>query len=192
MREVLVWVATVEILGLASLPLLRAFFRNRRDAALLSRPLGLALAAYVGWALAFLIGFHRGTLLAAIVALGVASYIVHRKAVGGRTREPLWGPEEKLAAILFWSSTGVFLLIRGALPEIFGQEKFMDLAFLNSLTRNSVMPPADPWMAGKSINYYYWGYLLAAALAKISGVTTFVSYNLSIATFAGYAFVSAA
>ncbi|MGH9317108.1 MAG: DUF2298 domain-containing protein, partial [Thermoanaerobaculia bacterium] len=131
-------------------------------------------------------------LLAAIVALGVASYIVHRKAVGGRTREPLWGPEEKLAAILFWSSTGVFLLIRGALPEILGQEKFMDLAFLNSLTRNPVMPPADPWMAGKSINYYYWGYLLAAALAKISGVTTFVSYNLSIATFAGYAFVSAA
>ncbi|HSS44329.1 MAG TPA: DUF2298 domain-containing protein, partial [Thermoanaerobaculia bacterium] len=192
MREVLVWVATVEILGLASLPLLRAFFRNRRDAALLSRPLGLALAAYVGWALALLIGFHRLTLLAAIVALGVASYIVHRKAVGGRPREPLWGSEERLAAILFWSSTAVFLIIRGALPEILGQEKFMDLAFLNSLTRNSVMPPADPWMAGKSINYYYWGYLLAAALAKISGVTTFVSYNLSIATFAGYAFVSAA
>ncbi len=194
MRDVLAWVATVEILGLASLPLLRAFFRNRRDAALLSRPLGLALAAYAGWALSVLLrgSFDRATLLAGVGALGVASYIVHRKTASGGAREPLWGPEEKLAAILFWSSTAVFLLIRGALPEILGQEKFMDLAFLNSLTRNPAMPPADPWMAGRSINYYYWGYLLAAALAKISGVATLVSYNLAIATFAGYSFVGAA
>jgi len=136
--------------------------------------------------------FDRAALLAAVAALGVASYIVHRKAARSGARESLWGPEEKFAAILFWSSTAVFLLIRGALPEILGQEKFMDLAFLNSLTRNPTMPPADPWMAGRSINYYYWGYLLAAALAKISGVTTFVSFNLSIATFAGYSFVAAA
>ena len=40
----------------------------------------------------------------------------------------------------------------------------MDLAFLNSLTRNSNMPPVDPWTAGRTINYYYWGYLLAAAI----------------------------
>ena len=44
----------------------------------------------------------------------------------------------------------------------------MDLAFLNSLTRFGAMPPADPWMSGLTINYYYWGYLLAAALAKLS------------------------
>jgi len=39
------WVLTVEVLGLACLPLLRAFFADRRDAALLSRPVGLALVA---------------------------------------------------------------------------------------------------------------------------------------------------
>jgi YYY domain-containing protein len=194
MRDVLAWVATVEILGLASLPLLRAFFRNRRDAALLSRPLGLALAAYGGWAFTvFLWGsFDRAILLAAVAALGVVSYFVYQRGVSGSPRESLWGPDEKLAAILFWSSTAVFLIIRAAFPEILGQEKFMDLAFLNSLTRNAAMPPADPWMAGRSINYYYWGYLLAAALAKVSTVTTFVSYNLLIATFAGYSFVAAA
>jgi len=68
----------------------------------------------------------------------------------------------------------------------------MDLAFLNSLTRNSNMPPVDPWMAGRTINYYYWGYLLAAGATKLANVSTFVSYNLALATFAGYSFVAAA
>ena len=55
------------------------------------------------------------------------------------------------------------------------------------------MPPADPWMAGKTINYYYWGYLLAAAQAKLSGVARrMVAYNFAVATFAGFSFVAAA
>ena len=67
-------------------------------------------------------------------------------------------------------------------------EKFMDLAFLNSLSRYSAIPPADPWLSGSTINYYYWGYLLAAAQAKLSGVPPLTAYNLAIATFAGRSF----
>src|SRR6266542_183300 len=82
MRDILMWVLTVEVLGLACLPLLRAFFDNRRDAALLSRPVGLALVAYLGWALSLPkgLGFGRGTLLLALVLLGVASFLVRRSA----------------------------------------------------------------------------------------------------------------
>jgi YYY domain-containing protein len=47
-------------------------------------------------------------------------------------------------------------------------------------------------MAGTTINYYYWGYLLAAAEAKLSGVAPLVAYNLAVATFAGFSFVAAA
>src|SRR5262249_26758330 len=107
-------------------------------------------------------------------------------------RPSFWGPEEKRAAFLFWACAAFFFLLKAGFPEIFGQEKYMDLAFLNSLTRNAAMPPLDPWMAGKTINYYYWGYLLTAVLTKISGVPTPVSYNLAIGTFAAYSFVAAA
>lgn len=189
------WILTIEVLGLACLPLLRAFFENRRDAALLSRPIGLALVAYLGWALSLSksLGFERGTLLLALALIGITSFLVWRSARrAGATPKPLWGPEEKRAALFFWLPTAVFMLIRAAVPEVLGAEKFMDLAFFNSLTRFGAMPPADPWMSGHTINYYYWGYLLAAALAKISAVPTFVSYNLSVATFAGYSFVAAA
>ncbi len=61
------------------------------------------------------------------------------------------------------------------------------------------MPPADPWMVGKTINYYYWGYLLAAAQTKLAGlppllptVPPMVAYNLAVATFPGFAFTAAA
>src|SRR5262249_20019110 len=191
-RDILSWAAAVELLGVAVLPLLRAFFGNRRDSALLSRPVGLALVAYVGWGASLLgLPFERGVLMIAFLIVALASYLVHRKSPRKDPPMPFWGREENHAAMLFWASAGVFLIIRAAVPEIVGQEKFMDLAFLNSLAHHTVMPPLDPWMSGKTINYYYWGYLLAAALTKLGGIPTLVSYNMALATFAGYSFVAA-
>ena len=195
MRDILIWVLTVEVLGLAVGPPLRAFFANRRDAALLSRPVGLALVTYVAWLLSLSrsIGFERGTLLLALLLVGAASFFVARAARrAAGAPEPFFGPDEKRAALLFWVPTAIFLAIRAAGPEILGAEKFMDLGFFNSLIRHDAMPPLDPWMSGKTINYYYWGYVLAAVLAKLSGISSLVSYNLAVATFAGYSFVAAA
>ena len=195
MLDIAIWVLTVEILGLAALPLLRSFFGNRRDAALLSRPIGLALVAWGGWGIAVVATgqFNRSALLLALLALAGISYRAHRRSAPERKdRASFFGSEEKRAAVLFWACAAFFFLLRAGFPEIFGQEKYMDLAFLNSLTRNAAMPPLDPWMAGHTINYYYWGYLLTAVLTKISGVPTPISYNLAIGTFAAYSFVAAA
>ncbi|MGH9368651.1 MAG: DUF2298 domain-containing protein, partial [Thermoanaerobaculia bacterium] len=194
MRDILAWVLTVEALGLAALPILRLFFGNRRDAALLCRPIGLALVAYLAWAGTLLprIPFDRRLLLIALLLVGGASWWLYRKSRAGGDRSKFWGPEETRALLWFWGATAIFLAIRAAEPEILGAEKFMDLAFFNSIARHGAMPPLDPWMSGKTINYYYWGYLLAAVLAKLASVTPFVSYNLAVATFAGYTFVAAA
>lgn len=194
MRDILAWALATEILGLAVLPLLRAFFSNRRDAALLSRPLGLALVAYLGWALSLAsgMGFRRFTLLLVVLVVAGVAWLARRRASDEALRAPVWGDEERLAALIFWGATAIFLAIRAAGPEILGAEKFMDLAFLNSLARYPAMPPADPWMAGKTINYYYWGYLLAAAQAKLSGVPPLTAYNLAVASFGGFSFCAAA
>jgi YYY domain-containing protein len=190
-RHLLAWAATVEVLGLATLPLARALFRNRRDAALLSRLLGLALVAYVGWLLSLAgLPFSRLILLAALALLALFCWKLFRGAVDEDPR--LWGAPDTLGALLFWGCTAIFLVIRAFGPEVLGAEKFMDLAFFNSITRGEAMPPADPWMVGKTINYYYWGYLLAAIPAKLSAVTPYVAYNLALATFAGFSFAAAA
>src|SRR6266542_1912633 len=196
MRDILFWVVVVELTGLAVLPMLRAFFGNRRDAALLARPIGLALVAFTGWAFTLLATgrFHRGTLLAAFAAVAIFGALVNRSRArrAARESEPFFGAEEKLAAAIFWATAGLFLLVRAAVPEILGAEKFMDLAFLNSLTRREAMPPPDPWMAGLTINYYYWGYLLAAVPAKLASINPSVAYNLALPTFAGFSSCAAA
>lgn len=195
MAHILAWALATELAGLAILPPLRAFFGNRRDAALLSRPIGLAAVAYVAWvlSLATSFGFRRATLLLALAAIGAVGLLLRRRAPeGSPARAEWWGDEETLAAVLFWGASGVFLLIRAFGPAIVGAEKFMDLTFLNSLARYPAMPPADPWMSGKTINYYYWGYLLAAAQAKLAGVPPMTAFNLAIATFAGSSFAAAA
>jgi YYY domain-containing protein len=191
-RNIVAWVLAVEILGLAVLPAVRAFFGNRRDAALLSRPIGLALAGWLAWALSLVLpfGFSRGTIAIAVAALAAVSFASRRLVVG--PAGPFWGAEDNRAALFFWIPTALFLIVRAAVPEILGAEKFMDLAFFASLDRHPEMPPLDPWMAGKTINYYYWGYLLVATVARAAAVNPFVAYNLAIATFAGLSFAAAA
>ena len=82
MRDILAWALTTEILGLAVLPMLRAYFGNRRDAALLSRPLGLAIVAYLGWAVSLFLsppGFRRVTLIAVVLAVAAAGWLARRR-----------------------------------------------------------------------------------------------------------------
>src|SRR6266567_3606839 len=110
MRDILAWILTVEIVGLAVLPLLRRFFGDRRDAALLSRTVGLAVVGYVGWFIAQGVGlfsgptlfFHRPTLILALISVAIASYRSHRRQRAEEGPQPFWGPEETRAAFYFW------------------------------------------------------------------------------------------
>ncbi|HEY7863958.1 MAG TPA: DUF2298 domain-containing protein, partial [Thermoanaerobaculia bacterium] len=194
MRSILIWALTIEVLGLAALPALRLFFRNRRDAALLSRAVGLAVVAYLAWAMSLLprVPFARTSMLYGLVLLLLFSWLVARKRLEPDQRDPLWGPEETRAALYFWLPAGFFLLLRAFQPDIYGAEKYMDLGMFTSIARYPETPPLDPWMSGKTINYYYWGYLLAAAIQKVSAVPPLIAYNLAVGTFAGFAFQAAA
>ena len=81
-------------------------------------------------------------------------------------------------------------LIRGFLPDIHGLEKFMDHGFVESILRSRYFPPKDIWLAGETINYYYFGHLVCAVLTKLSGVSSTITYNLMIAAIFGLCFVS--
>lgn len=90
-----------------------------------------------------------------------------------------------LLILTFWS------YIRGFSPDIEGLEKFMDWGFVNSILRSHYFPPADMWYAGQPINYYYFGHFVFALLTKISGISSAITYNLSIAMVCALTFLSA-
>ena len=93
----------------------------------------------------------------------------------------------------FWTAGFLFFAWQRSLgPEIFGAEKYMDFAFFNTLSRTDVLPPQDPWMAGKEFNYYYFGYLMFADLARLTPVANHIAYNLCVVTVGGLAFGEAA
>lgn len=85
--------------------------------------------------------------------------------------------EEAIFAVclVYWS------YVRGFQPVIEGLEKYMDFGFVNAILRSEFLPPHDMWLAGYTINYYYFGHLICAMLSLLSQIPPFFAYNLMIA-----------
>ncbi len=192
MAHLLGWWLMLEVIGLISLPLAFALFSRRLDHGYAFSKMGGILAiSWVGWMLAHSGAMGLSSALWAALALFVALNAALAWRNGGALRAWLaadgWGAILRLD--LAWSAGFLFFAWQRALaPEIFGAEKYMDFAFLNSLARIESLPPADPWMAGETINYYYFGYLLLANLWRFATVDYPVAYNLCVAMLGGLAF----
>lgn len=180
------WYLATTAVALAFAPLVMLAFRHVADrGASLIRPLGLLALVWPVWFLASLgdgvVPFSPAALwiglgLVAIVAWGVGI------RAGAVTRDGLKhlivaeGGYLILFAIIVW--------LRGYIPAVGGpnisdQEKPMDLMMLASSMQATSIPPADAWLAGEPINYYYLGYASWAAIGKMIGTTPAVAYNLA-------------
>jgi len=196
MGSLIVWWLVLEGLGLITLPLTFRLFSARADHGYgFAKIVALLVISYISWLLTHLgiLGFHLSLefTLTAFVLLNAWLAWQSRTALG----EWLAGPGRR--AILlhdgFWTAGFLFFAWQRSLgPEIFGAEKFMDFAFFNTLGRTDVLPPQDPWMAGKEFNYYYFGYLMFADLARLTPVANHIAYNLCVVTVGGLAFGEAA
>jgi YYY domain-containing protein len=184
--SVLVWWTIVEILGLAALPLTYRLFKNLPDRGYaFAKPLGILLTSYVLW-IGASFGFLRnswGGIVFSILVVAVGCwwfYSRENQEVGVasflRENRRMVIANEALFALAF----GLFAIYRAYNPEIMGTEKPMELAFLNAILRSETFPPYDPWLSGFGISYYYFGYLMMAMLAKLSGVPSAVAFNLGI------------
>ena len=187
---VLVWACAVGLLGLIAFPLTALALGRLPDRGwLLARGVGLLLLGYGVWLPASLRWFpYSRTALAAIAAgLAAASAAIawRRRSVFTRFVREHW----KLLLAeegLFWAAFLGFLVVRMGNPDLwhpaFGGEKPMDLAYLNAVVKSEFFPPYDPWFAGGTLNYYYFGFVLVGALVKLTGVVPAVAYNLAVAT----------
>ncbi len=181
----LIFAAMLVSIGWMAFPLVFSLLKKLPDAGFgISIPAGILLAAWPVWFLSSL-KFINFSLSAAIFGVAVlfltGATAAYRQRLDLKrwliNRKRIWIPETILfiTAFLFWG------LIRGFQPDIQGLEKFMDIGFADSIIRSDAMPPQDPWLAGKTINYYYFGHFLAGFLMMLSGIDSSYSYNLMLA-----------
>jgi uncharacterized membrane protein len=180
---ILAWGFLSTLLGLLAFPFaFRVFPRLADRGYALSRSLGVLGAGYLLWmgtSLGILRNDFSGA-LAAVLGVALASVALsyrNRREIGAWMRQKArtiqW--TELLFALAFvgWA------LVRAANPEIVATEKPMELAFVNAILRSPTFPPADPWLSGYAISYYYFGYVLVAMLSRLTGTSAGVAFNLA-------------
>jgi len=187
------WYALSTLFGAAVWPLAYRMLPGLTDRGYsIIRPLGLLLVGYVFWVLGSLGLLNNsigGIIFAMLIVVGLSiwAYITH--AEGDAATLVRW-TRDNWQTIL--SVELVFLLmfvawavVRAYSPEIRYTEKPMELAFLNGVRASDAFPPQDPWLSGYAISYYYFGYVIMAMLADLSGVSSGVAFNLAIALLFG-------
>ena len=145
------------------------------------RPVALLGLVYPAWLLASLglLPFGVGPLVVTLVivaAIGWGHWLRQPERDLAWVRSLAWAELASLALFV------LYVWFRGFTPDILNTEKPMDVALLASSARSVVMPPPDPWFAGQPINYYYLGYLLHGAVARLAAVPASVAFNLALAT----------
>jgi len=146
-----------------------------------ARPIGMLAVLFPTWYLssATSIPYSTTGLLITTAFLAIAGWllVIRRFSLDRRFLTNL-AMAEVATLISFLGA----LWLRGFTPDILNTEKPMDAAFLSSSIRAVSMPPPDPWMAGETINYYYLGYALHGAIARMAGITTGQAFNLALIT----------
>jgi len=174
----------VLVVAASSLPVAFRMFRRFPDGgAGLAFPLGLLFLGYGYFALRVcrILPFGRGGNLLALALLVLASTAVAGRdprflATLRRVRRPL-----VVMVSLFSLCFFGYVWFRSYHPDISGTEQPMDLMYLNATLNSPTYPPQDPWMAGKRLSYYYFGYVQVGALTSIASVPASEGYNLGLA-----------
>ncbi len=189
----------VFLLGGMFFPLTFVVFRFLPDRGYtLARLVSLLLIAWVAWMLAsfkiapFSVWTILGT-LAAFIALNALLLRRYKGEMLGFLRERwryIAGVEALFAALFVFS-----LVQRLGNPDLwnpwYGGEKPMDFSILNAVLKTVYFPSPNPWFAGYYLNYYYYGYVVAAIPIKLIGIAPSIAYNLVLPTWFGLTGIAA-
>ncbi len=179
------WAFCLLLIGLITLPLATKIWGKFSSGGFfLSQAMGLILTSLVLWTLTHLKVFRLNVLCIILSALIVAAicYIpkTFRKSLTDKMTSQGFVEaiviEETAFIIVFF----LMCYFKGFLPDINGQEKYMDYGFIMSMLRDDTLPAHDMWLSGYSINYYYFGQFIWAVVIKLTGVAPAAGYNLAM------------
>lgn len=184
---VLSWWFLVTLAGAAALPVCLRLFGGLPDRGYtLTRAAGLLLVTFVYWLLAnvgFLLNTPGSIIFAWLLVLGGGLALVFRR--GQLLDWRVWWRENRpvvvVGEILFLVLLFGWAIYRAHQNNLTGTEKPMELMFMSGIQRSVSFPPHDPWMSGYAISYYYFGYVMSAALSMLSGIPSTLGFNMTAA-----------
>src|SRR5258708_1988019 len=182
--------AMVEALGLICLPLTITVCHNLPDRGwAFSKTIGVALLAFCVWLP--LMSIHLLP-FSQFFILGIVLIILACNLLGfWRTYHTIIKMVRRNISYIIVTEVvfvGMVLLLgwlRSYRPDIRNFEMFMDEGFLAAIMRSPHLPPNDMWLAGYSINYYYYAHFTIAVLAKLLGQIPSIAFNTGISVIFG-------
>lgn len=190
----LVWWLDLLVIGLMFWPLSRKIFHGSDTnlSYLPAKAAGLGLFALLHWTGGYLLKIDVSDVSVLILLLLLMALIWGLSCRFGDWRRVLQDRPKVMIKLAAAETGFALLLLAGAYartlkPDLDSLEKFMNMAFINSILRSDGLPAADPWFAGGSINYYYFGHYIYALLTRLSGLKPEVAYNLGMATLWAFA-----
>jgi len=186
MHQILIWLFSIEIIGLISFIFTFKIFYSLNDRGFaISKMLGISILGLTSWLISIsnIIPRHTSTLY---ILLTIATILAVKLGHSQRYELKIyllshWKKISWLQSIYF-VFFAIFILIRYFDPLINHTEQPMDLAFLTASINTISGIPLDPWLKGETINYYYFGYWIFSDISKISFLSPEVAYNLAIST----------
>ena len=169
-------------LGLLAWPVIMFPCKPLRDRGYaISKVLGILMVSYGAWLASSLkvVPFGLPSILAFAAVLAITSsltLLLRRKEIPTLVKPRL--RSIALTEVVFVIILALILLLIGYYPDVTsGSESMMDLGILNSVSRTDYFPAKDVWMSGESMNYYYFGHVLVAAIAKLCQMAPVAFYN---------------
>ena len=215
------WWLGCELFALAAFPVCFFIFRVMKDRGYgFAKIFGIFFITFINWYLCTVLSFSFFSVFIAFLITAGISYLCFKRIserlirfVKTRLKTIL------IYEIAFLFSFLFFVNVRSYRPEAMfypgesGAEKMLNCAYLHALMRTSHFPPRDTWLWGERpvdeteelsgtapegvetepyyINYYYFGHLMWATVAKFSFYNASYAFNLGLATIFALTFIGA-
>jgi YYY domain-containing protein len=192
LRHVFAWFVLLELLGFAAFAVFAPLLQRLPDAGFgLAKTMALASLAFAMFIAAAWLHLDLSRSLATLLAtafLGVGGWgAFHRRALLAhlwRERRTVLITVEILTVVMF----AALVLLRALNPDLWhperGGEKPFELALLTAVLRTKTLPVYDPWYSHGALNYYYGGWFMLSAPARMLRTSPALVMNLALAVFA--------
>ncbi|OGC48273.1 hypothetical protein A2W32_03595 [candidate division WWE3 bacterium RBG_16_37_10] len=149
------------LVGISGFPVISRIFSNFNDKGYaFSHVLSLVIISFFAFVLSSAFGLRS-----VYIYISFAVWFLINALVFYKTKLPVINNRILLniffSQLIFIAFALLWYFVRSHEPEVYSIERFMDFGLIKSLFESPTLPPNDVWLAGNTVNYYYFGHFIS-------------------------------